>query len=71
MYSNSDRSSPISWRKSSYSGQQGECVELASVPSSKVAVRDSVDPTGPVLTFSKRQLGLFFMEVKKGSIAPP
>lgn len=35
------------WRKSSYSsGQGGECVELAPVG----AVRDSKNPTGPVLT---------------------
>lgn len=38
------------WRKSSHSGDQGACVELAAVPG-RVAVRDSKDPTGPVLLF--------------------
>ncbi|MGC5021097.1 DUF397 domain-containing protein [Micromonospora sp. DT47] len=39
-----------SWCKSSHSGDQGACVELATVPG-RVAVRDSKDPAGPVLLF--------------------
>ncbi|MEV4478828.1 DUF397 domain-containing protein [Micromonospora coxensis] len=38
------------WRKSSHSGDEGACVELATVPEA-VAVRDSKDPAGPVLLF--------------------
>ncbi|MEV0808567.1 DUF397 domain-containing protein [Micromonospora sp. NPDC050200] len=38
------------WRKSTYSGDQGACVELATVPD-LIAVRDSKDPAGPVLLF--------------------
>ncbi|MEU3616500.1 DUF397 domain-containing protein [Streptomyces sp. NPDC006872] len=37
------------WRRSSYSGDQGgDCVEIAETPAT-VAVRDSKNPTGPVL----------------------
>ena len=40
----------ITWRTSSYSGDTGgSCVEIAEVPSSTVAVRDSKNPTGPIL----------------------
>ncbi|MEV4755275.1 DUF397 domain-containing protein [Micromonospora sp. NPDC049559] len=39
------------WYKSSYSGDQGACVEIALV-SDAVAVRDAKDPAGPVLVFS-------------------
>ncbi|GHJ13435.1 MULTISPECIES: DUF397 domain-containing protein [unclassified Micromonospora] len=38
------------WRKSSHSGDEGACVEMAPLPET-VAVRDSKDPTGPVLVF--------------------
>ncbi|WP_367323506.1 DUF397 domain-containing protein [Streptomyces sp. HUAS ZL42] len=40
------------WRKSSYSGDQGgECLEIAELPGAAVAVRDSKDPEGPLLSF--------------------
>ena len=38
------------WRKSTRSGN-GECVEVADNLPGVVGVRDSKDPTGPVLTF--------------------
>jgi hypothetical protein len=38
------------WRKSSYSGDTGNCVEVAW-PEQDVAVRDSKQPTGPTLAF--------------------
>ena len=34
------------WRKSSYSGQSGNCVEVARNLPGLVAVRDSKNPTG-------------------------
>ncbi|MET8261816.1 DUF397 domain-containing protein [Micromonospora sp. NPDC005553] len=41
------------WRKSTRSnGSGGACVEVASNLPGLVAVRDSKDPTGPVLVFA-------------------
>ncbi|MEV0599781.1 DUF397 domain-containing protein [Streptomyces sp. NPDC050315] len=38
------------WRKSSYSTNEGgECVEVASLPA-LIAIRDSKNPDGPVVT---------------------
>jgi hypothetical protein len=38
-----------SWHKSSYSGANGDCVEVARNLPGAVAVRDSKDPAGPAL----------------------
>lgn len=40
------------WRKSSYSGNNGDCVEVARNMPGIVAVRDSKDPDGPRLVFT-------------------
>jgi hypothetical protein len=41
----------LTWRTSSYSGSNGgNCIEVAMTPDT-VAIRDSKDPRGPVLTF--------------------
>lgn len=40
------------WRKSSYSGGDNECIEVAAVVSGVVAVRDSKDSAGPMLAFA-------------------
>jgi uncharacterized protein DUF397 len=54
----------MKWTKSSYSAQSGECVELAPVPDG-VAVRDSKDPSGPVLRFTSDEWRAFVAGVKR------
>ena len=56
------------WRKSTYSGDQGACVELATVPN-LVAVRDSKDPAGPVLAFTRREWTAFLDGLARGEFA--
>jgi hypothetical protein len=46
------------WRKSSYSGTNGNCVEVAW-PGARVGVRDSKNATGPALEFSPVQWQVF------------
>jgi Domain of unknown function (DUF397) len=53
------------WRTSSYSGQNGACVEVANL-AEIVAVRDSKDRGGPVLTFAPDAWRVFTAGVKAG-----
>jgi Domain of unknown function (DUF397) len=55
------------WRKSSYSGNGGgDCVEVARALPRTVAVRDSKDPHGPVLTIEPTKWRDFITDVKAG-----
>ena len=56
------------WHKSSHSGGQGNCVEVADMPDSSHAVRDSKDPEGPILRFPAEAWRAFVASVKSGSI---
>jgi predicted secreted Zn-dependent protease len=56
----------LNWRKSSYSGENGACVEIANLPDRRIAVRDSKDPDGAALVFTPREWDAFVRGVKGG-----
>ena len=58
------------WRKSTYSGAQGDCVEVADGIVDAVPVRDSKDPSGPVLTFTTDAWQAFVAGVQAGDFRP-
>ncbi len=55
------------WRKSSYSLANGDCVEVASPLVRSIAVRDSKDPQGPALSFSTESWSAFVTTVNDGA----
>jgi hypothetical protein len=80
---NSPDLSHAQWRKSSYSGANGSCVEVAPVPGTVVggaaagcsgelggviAVRDSKDRRGPSLVFTARQWRSLTAGIKAGEL---
>jgi Domain of unknown function (DUF397) len=54
------------WRKSSYSGSSGECVEVGSAKRA-VVVRDTKDRAGAVLRVSAETWRAFAASVQAGS----
>lgn len=51
------------WRVSTYSGGQGECVEVGDNIPHLIPVRDSKRPTGPVITFSPNAWRTFISDL--------
>jgi hypothetical protein len=54
------------WRKSSHSGYNGNCVELAALAGGGVAMRNSRDPHGPALIYTRSEVAAFLAGIKDG-----
>ncbi|MFG2843734.1 DUF397 domain-containing protein [Kitasatospora sp. NPDC048296] len=59
-----DRSHKATWRKSTYSNGDGDCVEVAVCSDGLVPVRDSKDPHGPVLSFDASAWSAFVAGIR-------
>lgn len=56
----------LPWRKSSYSADNGTCVELAPMPDGRVALRDSKTPSADVLYFTRAEMLAFVRGARHG-----
>jgi hypothetical protein len=60
----------LRWRKSSYSADTSNCVEVAEMQHGR-AVRDSKDPDGPVLSYTMESWRDFIAGVRQGLFDRP
>ena len=61
--------SPLSvtlWRTSSFSGNNGTCVEVAACPDGRVAVRNSNHPDEGTMLFTRAEMNAWIRGVKAG-----
>jgi Domain of unknown function (DUF397) len=56
------------WRKSSHSGTQGNCVEVATNLPGIVAVRDSKNPDGALLIVSRTAWTALIAGIRSGQL---
>ncbi|NJP42338.1 DUF397 domain-containing protein [Actinacidiphila epipremni] len=56
----------LSWQKSTYSGEEGDCVELAVAKGGAVLIRESDEP-GVVLSTTPSALARFLHAIKRGA----
>ncbi|WP_030259931.1 MULTISPECIES: DUF397 domain-containing protein [Streptomyces] len=61
-----DQSHEATWRKSTYSNGDGECIEVADGITGIVPVRDSKDPSGPALKFTSEGWQAFVAGIRAG-----
>lgn len=54
------------WRKARASSNGGGCVEVAPLAEGGIAVRDSKDPDGPVLRYTRGEWAAFLDGAKSG-----
>ena len=61
----SEQSKELTWRKAKLSQGASNCVELAETFEGEVAMRNSRDPDGPVLRFTREEVAAFLDGAKK------
>jgi hypothetical protein len=59
MSTSSNDNRLLIWRKATTSNPKGECIQLAATTDGNVAMRNSRDPHGPVLYFTKAEVAAF------------
>jgi Domain of unknown function (DUF397) len=54
------------WQKSGRSNPSGNCVELAQLPHGEIAMRNSRDPDGPALIYTREEIVAFILGARDG-----
>ena len=63
-----DRLGLVTWRKSTASNPNGDCVEFAALPTGAVAMRNSRDPHGPALIYPRAAIAALLDAARAGDL---
>lgn len=56
----------LRWQKSRRSNSQGNCVEMAELPTGEIALRNSRHPDGPALVYTRAEVAALIEGAKDG-----
>ncbi len=56
----------LKWQKSNRSNPSGNCVELAALSDGAIAMRNSRDPAGPALVYTRDEIAAFVAGARDG-----
>lgn len=56
----------VAFTKSTFSAESANCVEVGACDCGQVHIRDSKDPSGPVLTFTRDEWAAFINGARRG-----
>ena len=59
------------WRTSSFSGNNGTCVQIATLPDGRIAVRNSNHPEDAVVLFTRAEINAWINRIKTGELDNP
>lgn len=62
--SGEESNSPQSWRRSSRSWGNGNCLEISAMSRNVIMIRDSKDPHGPILRVTPTQWDNFLDDIR-------
>jgi Domain of unknown function (DUF397) len=57
----------VRWWRSSYSGANGNCIEIGDF-GDLVGIRDSEDPSGPIILLTRAEWRAFLAAVRDGAL---
>jgi Domain of unknown function (DUF397) len=63
-----EKGASLDWRKSTWSIANGQCIEAAALADGRLAVRDSMDKSGPIVNFTEGGWHSFLKGIKDGDL---
>ena len=59
------------WHTSSFSGNNGTCVQIATLPDGRIAVRNSNHPEDGIVLFTRAEINAWIIRIKTGELDNP